>query len=150
MKRFFISIFVLTLIAIITAVFFLHRGDFFSTDISQARLVINNNEFSVEIADTAVEQKQGLSGRDFLEPDNGMLFIFSQPGNYGFWMKDMRFPIDIIWIRGDKIIGFEKNAVPESYPAVFYPPAPADRVLEVVAGTAEKFNFKVGDAVKML
>lgn len=141
---------ILTAVILILPVFFIYRYGFNPMGRDEARLVINGKEFSAEIADTLIERTRGLSGRNFLEPDKGLLFIFSQPGAHGFWMKDMKFTIDIIWISGNKIIGFEKNVAPDSYPKVFYPPAPVDRVLEFSAGTAEKFKFMAGDAVKML
>jgi hypothetical protein len=84
-----------------------------------------------------------------------MYFIFDKPGNYGFWMKDMKFPIDIIWISGDEVVGIDENAEPEpgeplSDLKIYYPPREIDRVLEVNAGAAEKYNLKVGDTVTVL
>jgi hypothetical protein len=67
-------------------------------------------------------------------------------------MKDMKFPIDIIWISGDEVVGIDENAEPEpgkplSDLKIYYPPREIDSVLEVNAGTAEKYNLKVGDTV---
>lgn len=90
---------------------------------------------NIEIADTNAERMQGLSGRESLETGRGILFIFPESGLYGFWMKDMNFSIDIIWLNGDlQPIGIEKNISPDSYPQVFYPPVPVKYVLEVNAG----------------
>lgn len=154
MKRFYISIFILGLIVISAAAVLVYRYEFNSSGVYQARLIINNKEFSVEIADTSVKQAQGLSGRQSLATNQGMLFIFERPGIYGFWMKDMKFPIDIIWIKNNRIIGFEKNipspASQDMKLPVYYPVSEADRVLEVVAGTADKYKFMVGDEVKVL
>lgn len=96
------------------------------------KLTINNKTFTVEIADTPEKRKLGLSRRPALPADGGLLFVFDQPGNYGFWMKDMNFPIDIIWFNANKkIIGTTKNLRPKSYPQIFYPPAPIKYALEI-------------------
>jgi uncharacterized membrane protein (UPF0127 family) len=105
----------------------------------------------VDLALTPREQEQGLSGRTELKENSGMLFVFSQPGKYNFWMKDMNFPIDIIWIGGDmRVVYIKKNASPLLYPEL-YGPGPDDAnakyVLEVVDGFSEKNNLKVGDRV---
>ncbi|MBI2591131.1 MAG: DUF192 domain-containing protein [Candidatus Brennerbacteria bacterium] len=121
--------------------------DYGSRDRSFEKVVINGTEFTVDIADTPDKREKGLSGQPGLAEDMAMLFIFEHPGIYGFWMKDMKFPIDIIWIKNNKIIGFEKNIPPKSYPKAFYPELEVDMVLEVTAGTVDKFNFMVGDAV---
>lgn len=113
-------------------------------------VAVNNFSFDVEIADTLARREKGLSGRAELPEGEGMLFIFDTPGLYGFWMKDMQFPIDIIWIRGDRVVGFTEN-VP--IPAgifdlkTYYPPEPVDGVLEVGAGLVRDYSFKIGDPV---
>ncbi len=79
-----------------------------------------------------------------------MLFVFDKPDIYSFWMKDMLFPIDMIWISEDgKVVYIERDARPESYPNSFIPDAPAKYVLEVNAGFSEKNNLKVGDKVEI-
>jgi uncharacterized protein len=112
---------------------------------------IAGQNIKVDLALTPAEQEQGLSGRQNLLPNTGMLFVFENPDDYLFWMKDMNFPIDIIWISQDfKVVYIEKNATPESYPAA-YGPGPNDEkakyVLEVVSGFSDKNNLRVGDSV---
>jgi uncharacterized membrane protein (UPF0127 family) len=109
--------------------------------------------FSVELATSTIAQARGLSGRVSLGADDGMLFIFGSPGIQNFWMKDMNFPIDIIWIGGGKVLGFEQNA-PIPKPGamlwqlpIYTSPDGVDTVLEVNAGIVTKNNIKVGDAV---
>lgn len=118
---------------------------------------IAGQTIKVELALTPVERAQGLSGRNELKENEGMLFIFDKPGRYPFWMKDMNFPIDIIWLApsegGDleaKVIYIKKDARPESYPNTYGPGPDQDTkyVLEVVSGFAEKNNLKAGDRVK--
>ena len=76
-------------------------------------VTIGNTVFNVEIASTTAEQTIGLSGRKSLAENEGMFFTFNSPGVQNFWMKDMNFPIDIIWISGNKVAGFAENAEPQ-------------------------------------
>src|SRR3989344_7888462 len=104
----------------------------------------------VELALTPAEQAQGLSGRQSLNENEGMLFVFDQPGKYYFWMQDMNFPIDIIWIAeedsGDrKIVYIKKDAQPDLYLETYGSEKDAKYVLEVVSGFSEKNNLQVGD-----
>lgn len=101
------------------------------------------------IADTDTLREQGLSDRATLPQGVGMLFIFDTPGKYGFWMKDMNFPIDLIWIDSDKkIVGVTENALPSSYPYMFMPPKNILYVLEMNTGSIENFGLKTGTSVK--
>ena len=112
---------------------------------------IAGKTIKVEIADTSILQEKGLSGRKVLQEDEGMLFVFENLGKYSFWMKEMNFPIDIIWIGENfKIIYIKKSALPKSYPETFSPNENAKYVLEVLAGFSEKNNLQVGDSVKFL
>jgi len=71
---------------------------------------INNNCFEVEIAKSQEEKKKGLSLREDLPFNSGMLFVYNKENFYSFWMKDMNFPLDIIWINADnKIVHIEKK-----------------------------------------
>lgn len=107
--------------------------------------------FEVSLAQTPQERAQGLSGTAELLPHTGKFFIFETLGMYGFWMKDMRFSIDIIWIDENFIIvGIEQGVAPSSYPDVFYPPVPVRYVLEVRSGEAIKNNLNIGTKVKLI
>lgn len=110
---------------------------------------IGENEIRVEIADNDEERSMGLSDRGALLPGYGMLFVFDTPGSYGFWMKNMKFPIDIIWIdENSRIIGIEKSVQPETYPNVFYPPSPVKYVLELPAGFADLHKINAGSMIQ--
>lgn len=113
-------------------------------------LSFGSSTMSVLIADTPASRQQGLSGKDSLPPNTGMLFIFDTPGTYGFWMKEMKFDLDLVWIN-DKmvVIGISKGVKASSYPAVFYPPQPVKYVLEVPAGFADGQGLKVGQSLSM-
>jgi uncharacterized membrane protein (UPF0127 family) len=107
--------------------------------------------FEVSIADSEEERLQGLSGTSSLPPNTGKLFIFENPGIYGFWMKDMNFPIDIVWIdESFAIVGINEGATPESFPEVFFPPKAVQYVLEINSGASRENNLSVGTILKLL
>lgn len=114
------------------------------------RVAIGAVNIPVELAKTPAEVQKGLSGRLSLDQDKGMLFLFSEEGNYRFWMPDMHFPIDIIWIDDNKrIVGVSANVSNEFDPAnpKFYsPPSPARYVLEVNAGFVSRTGIKIGNS----
>lgn len=114
---------------------------------SQARKIrIGSALLDVEIRDTPALRTRGLSGREGLLEGEGMLFVFETPGIYGFWMKEMKFPIDIIWIDAQKrIVGADIGIEPETYPEVFRPQTDILYVLEVPKGFYEGQFLKQGD-----
>ncbi|MDA2935867.1 DUF192 domain-containing protein [Patescibacteria group bacterium AH-259-L05] len=115
------------------------------------RVKINNVVVNVELAQTLKEKAQGLSGRDLLDENQGMLFVYDVQDLYSFWMEDMKFPLDIIWIdKGYTIIDLHTNVLPDSFPQTFQPKNPAQYVLEVNAGFCEKHNITIGDTVSVL
>lgn len=117
---------------------------------SDRTLNIKDIVIFVDVAEDNVARAQGLSGRKSLKDDQGMLFIFETLGIYKFWMKDMNFPIDIIWFDGNqKIVHIEKNVLPESYPKLFGPDEETKYVLEVVSGFSVKNDLKVGDTFRL-
>lgn len=102
----------------------------------------------VVVADTDVKRQQGLSGLESLKKNSGMLFVFDKPGKYGFWMKDMNFPIDIIWIDANHtIVHIERNVSPDTFPQLFASSKNALYVLEVAAGFADTHNMEIADQV---
>jgi len=99
----------------------------------------------VAVADSPARRMDGLSRVPSMPEDAGMLFIFETPSRYGFWMKEMRFPIDIIWMDElGKVVHVVPGALPSSYPEVFSPPADAKYVLEINAGVADKYGITEG------
>ncbi len=110
---------------------------------------VSGQKIAVELANTPAKRIQGLSGRNALGQNEGMFFVFEKPDYYAFWMRDMNFKIDIIWIdENKKIVDIVKNATPESYPEKFSPQSPAQYVLEVNAGFADEHKINIGDLVK--
>lgn len=111
-------------------------------------VILGGKKYSVLVARTTNQLTKGLSGRVSLGQDEGMLFEFRESRKYGFWMKDMSFPLDIIWISDDnKIVHIEKSLATSTYPKIFYPENIARYVLEINAGELEKLNIKIGDSV---
>jgi len=74
-----------------------------------AWLEIRGQRIAIEIADTPEKKAKGLGERDSLAWHHGMYFEYDQPAFYAFWMKGMRFSIDIIWLRDGRIVGYEPN-----------------------------------------
>lgn len=102
------------------------------------------------VASTPTAQEQGLGDIGHLASTSGMFFVFGAPDNYGFWMKGMEFPLDIIWLdQNFKIIHIERDLSPSTYPNVFYPGSPAKYVIEVNAGTAERFSLAIGQTMQI-
>lgn len=112
---------------------------------------INGHEFQLVIAKTEQEKQIGLSKNSTLEQNKAMLFIFDKDGFYSFWMKDMKFPIDIIFIKGNKIVTIYKNTpkpIDSQNLQIYSPTETSNRVIEINAGLSEKYKFKVGDTVE--
>ena len=106
---------------------------------------------SVLVADTDPLRELGLGDRDSISSDTGMFFTFDHPDIYSFWMKDMRFPIDIIWLDDSfRVIHVENSVSPESYPKIFSPTEKSSFVLEVAAGIAKKNNYTEGSTLDFL
>ena len=105
------------------------------------------------VAKTPKEQHIGLSDRNSLPLDTGMIFPFDHPDYYQFWMRHMKFPLDIIYVNGEKIVTVLENVQNPPYsmenPPILRPQIPADKILEVNAGTAKKYNVKSGDTIKV-
>jgi len=111
-------------------------------------MTIGSTTLTVEIASTPAEQQAGLSGRPSLALGHGMLFVFGTPGEYGFWMKEMLFSLDIIFINSEKsVVTVYPELTPGTYPEAFYPANPALYVLEVPAGFAAQHGIVEGSKV---
>lgn len=115
------------------------------------KVCINENCFSVELAETQIELSQGLMNRESMPVNSGMLFIFEKEDDYSFWMKNTLIALDIIWIgENGGIVFIEKDAQPcrtdlcESFSSNI----PARYVLEINGGLSEELGILEGDEVK--
>lgn len=113
------------------------------------KIEINDVEFSVEIVDDESARAKGLSGREDLCERCGMLFVFDEVGRYGFWMRDMKFDIDILWIRNGEIVYIEKGVSHEIPEVVYGADVDSNLVLELDSGVVDEFGIEVGDRVEL-
>lgn len=160
MKKFWIQIIILVLI-IFGALYASFNRSILEpflppTNLSQTQIQVGESIFSVEVVDTATKRNKGLSGRESLATGSGMLFIFPETKVYQFWMKGMKFPLDMIFIREGKVVDVLKN-IPnpsaeqsdQSLP-IYQPIVPIDMMLEVNSGTLDNNNINIGDGVYLL
>ncbi len=112
---------------------------------------IGGVDVRVELAIDKTSQERGLSGRESLAVNTGMLFMFNKPDKYYFWMKGMNFPIDIIWINeNNKIVYIKREAQPENFLETYGPEENSLYVLEVPSGFSDMHGLKTGDSVLFL
>ena len=141
--------FILVIVFVFGLIFFASKKTSPANNVQSVKIA--GQIMKVDLALTPEIQAKGLSGRATLPEDQGMLFIFENPGRYPFWMKDMNFPIDMIWLDENlNVVYIKKNALPESYPECFGTDKNAKYVLEVISGFSEKNNLKEGDQAKFL
>jgi len=116
----------------------------------QAKVIINGFELRVYLAVTNDQQIKGLSVKDHLKENEGMLFVYEQPSRQGFWMKDMKFPIDIIWLDNNGTVVYIKNSLQPCIMtfAFLCPTYTPDKdslyVLETGSGFSKKHGIKIG------
>lgn len=150
MKKIISTLVIIALVAIGIYFFIPHSNGIDSvvtpSTSSSPVLHLASKNISLTVVDTDETRELGLGGRVSLPEDEAMLFVFETPDIYEFWMKDMKFAIDIIWLDNDfNVVHIASNATPESYPdTTFSPESESLYVLETNAGFAEKNAIKVG------
>lgn len=149
-----IKIILLFIFTIITLTLFLVLINFFFdwSDYQKKEITINGQKIEVEIVKGFLAQNRGLSRRPALNENKGMLFVFKTPVIRRFWMKEMNFPLDFIWIQGNRIIGFTENVPPEpgrneNDLTIYVSPAPVDKVLEMKNGSVQRLGIKPGNVI---
>jgi uncharacterized membrane protein (UPF0127 family) len=127
--------------------------DFMATllkDEAHHTIYIGSSAINVTVADEEAERVQGLSGVSSLREREGKLFVFDTDGRFGIWMKDMKIPLDIIWIdKNLKIVHMVENVSPDTYPEVFAPASDARFVLEMNAHFVSSLRVNVGDILTL-
>lgn len=124
-------------------------GDFAIVKIGGASVI-------AEVAGDDATRGRGLGGRDAISEGAGMIFPFPYSGFHTFWMKDMKFPIDIFWIENGRVVDLVENAAafpvgtPDEFLPIYRPDTPARFVLETPAGFAERHNIVIGTPATIL
>jgi uncharacterized membrane protein (UPF0127 family) len=114
------------------------------------KVTIGNSIYELQVADTKEERERGLSGQKELKKNGGMILDFNTDGDWGIWMKNMNFNIDIAWLdQSGKVVGIQKNVSPNSYPDSYNASADSRYVIELPHGTLSKNNINTGNFVKI-
>jgi uncharacterized protein len=127
-----------------------------SSSLQTAEITVGGVPLTVELAYQPVDRALGLGSRDGLAPGTGMLFLFEAAAPRSFWMRDMQFCIDIIWIETGVIQGAYESVCPEppgtadSDLASYSSPVPVTYVLEVPAGWLDAYGLGAGTPVEGL
>jgi uncharacterized membrane protein (UPF0127 family) len=117
---------------------------------------IGSRVFRADVADDIFSRAKGLSGREALAADEAMFFVFPLAWRYTFWMKGMKFDLDIVWIRKGLVVDISENIpAPAKNDSIFNipkvkPSVAADAVLEIKAGIVRAGGIKIGDKVEIV
>ncbi|MCR4322779.1 MAG: DUF192 domain-containing protein [Candidatus Azambacteria bacterium] len=119
-------------------------------DAERVEVRVNGASVIAEMVRSDAQRQQGLSGREGLAENEGMLFIFDQQDAYSFWNKDMKFPIDVLWMDHSEVVGVSSLPIYDGQaPAVITAPTPVSVVLEVPEGFAQRHNIMVGNIINI-
>ncbi|MBP9762667.1 DUF192 domain-containing protein [Patescibacteria group bacterium] len=117
-------------------------------------VTIAGKPYRLEVVRTDAAREQGLSNRPALLPGTGMRFVFETPDRYTFWMKNMRFPIDIIFVQDGTIVNIANNLpypkTSTETPASVRPPQAFTEAIELPAGDADKLGLKIGQRIDLV
>ena len=117
-------------------------------DTPKGTVTVNGKTINVLLADTQKKQEKGLSGKKSLPENQGMLFVFQEADYPSFWMKEMQFPIDIIFINDTTVTTVYENVAPpadeNTQLPLYKPTTPSDKVLELNAGQSQTLGIKPG------
>lgn len=110
---------------------------------------INDHKVVLHVADDPESRQRGLSGREFLCDYCGMLFEFEHPDYYGFWMPDMHFDIDIVWLQNGTVVHIEEGVSHKTPEIIYKPSTPANQVLEFETGKVDALGVHIGDMINL-
>ncbi len=150
MKQTWIAI--LGLAVIVGAMVYAFKASLFPVDkpeiflsYNETNLSLGDRQYRVWIADTDAKRAKGLGDIVTLDEDQAMVFVFTTPNYWPIWMKDMYFPIDILWLDEDfVVVDLKENVSPRTYPNSFEPKVPAQYIVEFNAGALSKGNVGLG------
>ncbi|OGK57371.1 hypothetical protein A3J15_01370 [Candidatus Roizmanbacteria bacterium RIFCSPLOWO2_02_FULL_38_10] len=129
----------------ITSFFFTKKTEFSNYQVR--KVSIGSHKYYLYIADSDIKRSQGLSNTKRLNTNEGMLFVFKTADKYGFWMKDMKYALDFIFLRNYHVIDIINNVTPQSFPKVYKPRFASDQVIELNAGQTSLNKIKIGDFI---
>jgi hypothetical protein len=155
-KKTTLAFLILALVVVSASAFLIYRHYFQPTKLTfpsghENRIMIGNREIKIEIADTPARWHKGLSGRPSLCADCGLLFLFPDKAPRTFVMREMNFPLDLIWIKNGIIVKIDENAPPEGrdFSNRYQSPGPVDMALELNAGFCANNNIKANDLLQL-
>jgi|SRR5581483_1453557 len=129
----------------------LHQSNYLTCQVNYRQdknLIVNGSAIQTEVVSSPADLAKGLGGRACIGADEGMLFVFLRPGYYPFWMKDMKFPIDMVWINTNhQAVHIAPDVTPSTYPQSFVNTQLAQYVLELKAGAANKLGITYGSTI---
>ena len=118
----------------------------------KVNITVNGIELIADVAETDEQRTKGLSVKNALLENEAMIFIFKTEGQHAFWMKNMKFPIDIIWLNNDKsVVHIEHNLQPcilDIFCQIYNPNTNSLYVLETAAGFADRHGIAEGTPVR--
>jgi uncharacterized membrane protein (UPF0127 family) len=117
---------------------------------NKSRLIAPSGVVSIETVDSPEARTLGLSNRASIDENAGMLFVFDETVDTNcFWMKDMQFAIDMVWLDDDKkVVTVEESVEPSTFPKSFCPESAAKYGLEIQAKQANKLGIVPGETLK--
>ncbi len=122
---------------------------------NDANIILDGQRLNVLVARSADQQYKGLGGRKDLGKYDGMIFVYQDAFKIGVVMRDMEFPIDVIWLKDGVVVDIAKDlplepGVKDGDFKVYFPRDKADAFLELESGWAEKHDLKIGDTLEFL
>jgi len=139
-RKLFASIVIASVIALICGIAFLTRS-------TTETLTVNNHTYHLQVASTETAMEKGLGGREYMPAAEGMLFDMGRSTKQCYWMKDMRFPLDIIWLDEDQhVTHIERSLRPDTYPKRYC--AEGRYVIELNAGQSDIADFKLDQTLR--
>ncbi len=140
------KVFKILLLIIILITFFIFIK---KTDKDYREIEINEIVFNAKIADNPLEWSKGLGGAQYLEEKEGMLFIFPNIEKRTFHMNNMNFPLDLLWIKDNIIVGLEKNMLVDNGLKKYTSPEEINMVLELRAGSIDEYNLNINNIINI-
>jgi uncharacterized protein len=142
------NIIIISIVLIVIIIFSLFKKTS-NNSLNTTKIMLNGHEYQIEIASTINQKATGLSNRNYLCPNCGMIFLFSKDGSLPFWMKDTLIPLDMIWTNSNGQITDIITATETESLKVLQNSKPAKYVLELNAHDSQKIGLKIGDFINL-